>query len=69
MNQTEIFRVELTRDEAEQLRGTLVKHSSAIVMEKVQRQILDALDRANSQDNDYYVARYGQPDLFINNEK
>ena len=69
MNQTEIFRVELTREEAEELRGTLVKHSSAIVMEKVQRQILDALDRANSQDNDYYVARYGQPDLFINNEK
>ena len=69
MPETEIFRVELTRDEAEQLRGTLVKHSSAIVMEKVQRQILDALDRANSQDNDYYVARYGQPDLFINNEK
>lgn len=69
MNQTEIFRVELTRDEAEQLRGTLIKHSSAVVMEKVQRQILDALDRANSQHDDYYVARYGQPDLFLNNEK
>lgn len=68
MNQTEIFRVELTRDEAEQLRGTLIKHSSAIVMEKVQRQILDALDRANSQHDDYYIARYGQPDLF-NNEQ
>lgn len=69
MSETEIFRVELTRDEAENLRGTLVKHSTAIVMEKIQRQILDALDRANSQDNDYYVARYGQPDLFTNNEK
>lgn len=69
MNQTEIFRVELTRDEAEQLRGTLIKHSSAVVMEKVQRQILDALDRANSQHDDYYVARYGQPDLFNNNDK
>ena len=69
MNQTEIFRVELTRDEAENLRGTLIKHSSAVVMEKVQRQILDALDRANSQHDDYYVARYGQPDLFLNNEK
>lgn len=69
MNKTEIFRVELTRDEAEQLRGTLVKHSSAIVMEKVQRQILDALDCANSQHNDYYIARYGQPDLFANSEK
>lgn len=69
MNQTEIFRVELTRDEAEQLRGTLIKHSSAVVMEKVQRQILDALDRANSQHDDYYVARYGQSDLFNNQEK
>ena len=68
MSKKEIFRVELTRDEAEQLRGTLTKHSSAIVMEKVQRQILDALDRANSQHNDYYIARYGQQDLF-NNEK
>ena len=67
MSETEIFRVELTRDEAENLRGTLVKHSTAIVMEKVQRQILDALD--NPQNEDFYVARYGQPDLFINNEK
>lgn len=67
MPEKEIFRVELTRDEAEQLRGTLTKHSSAIVMEKVQRQILDALD--NPQNDDFYVARYGQPDLFINNEK
>jgi hypothetical protein len=63
MNQTEIFRVELTREEAEQLRGTLVKHSTAVVMEKIQKQILDALD--NPQVEDYYVARYGQPDLFI----
>lgn len=69
MNQTEIFRVELTRDEAENLRGTLVKHSSAVVMEKVQRQILDALDGRKSEDDDYYIARYGQPDLFINSEK
>ncbi len=69
MPETEIFRVELTREEAEQLRGSLVKHSTAIVMEKVQRQILDALDCANSQHNDYYIARYGQPDLFTNNEK
>ena len=69
MSETEIFRVELTREEAEQLRGSLVKHSTAIVMEKVQRQILDALDCANSQHNDYYIARYGQPDLFTNNEK
>lgn len=67
MSETEIFRVELTRDEAENLRGTLVKHSSAVVMEKVQRQILDALD--NPQDDDFYVARYGQPDLFANSEK
>jgi len=67
MSETEIFRVELTRDEAEQLRGTLVKHSTAIVMEKVQRQILDALD--NPQDDDFYVAQYGQPDLFANSEK
>lgn len=68
MSEKEIFRVELTREEAEELRGTLTKHSSAVVMEKVQRQILDALDRANSQHDDYYVARYGQPDLF-NNEQ
>lgn len=68
MNQTEIFRVELTRDEAEQLRGTLVKHSSAVVMEKVQRQILDALDGRKSEDEDYYITKYGQPDLF-NNEQ
>lgn len=63
----QIFHVELTHEEAEQLRGSLVKHSSAVVMEKVQRQILDALD--NPQDDDFYVARYGQPDLFANSEK
>lgn len=68
MSETEIFSVELTRDEAEQLRGTLIKHSSAVVMEKVQRQILDALECKNSEHEDYYVAKYGQPDLF-NNEK
>lgn len=68
MSETEIFRVELTRDEAENLRGTLVKHSTAIVMEKIQRQILDALEHKNAENDDYYVAKYGQPDLF-NNEK
>ncbi len=68
MSEKEIFRVELTRDEAENLRGSLVKHSSAVVMEKVQKQILDALECEKS-DEDYYIARYGQPDLFINNEK
>lgn len=67
MSEKEIFHIELTRDEAENLRGTLIKHSSAVVMEKVQRQILDALD--NPQDEDYYIARYGQPDLFTNSEK
>lgn len=68
MSEKEIFRVELTREEAEQLRGSLVKHSSAVVIEKVQHQILDALECEKS-DEDYYIARYGQPDLFINNEK
>lgn len=67
MSEKEIFRVELTREEAEQLRGTLVKHSSAVVMEKVQKQILDALEHEKS-DEDYYVAKYGQPDLFTNNK-
>lgn len=67
MSETEIFRVELTREEAEELHGTLIKHSSAVVIEKVQKQIIDALD--NPQDEDFYVARYGQPDLFTNQEK
>lgn len=66
MSEKQIFHLELTREEAENLRGTLVKHSTAIVMEKVQRQILDALD--NPQDDDFYVAKYGQPYLF-NNEQ
>lgn len=67
MSETTNFTIRLTLDEAENLRGTLVKHSTAVVMEKVQRQILDALD--NPQDDDFYVARYGQPDLFANSEK
>lgn len=67
MSEKEIFRVELTREEAEQLHGSLVKHSSAVVMENVQRQILDALERKKSEE-DYYVAKYGQPDLFNNNK-
>ena len=69
MSELTNFNISLTLEEAEQLRGTLIKHSSAVVMEKVQRQILDALDRANSQHDDYYVARYGQTDLFTNQEK
>ena len=67
MSELTNFNISLTLEEAEQLRGTLIKHSSAVVMEKVQRQILDALD--NPQDDDFYVARYGQPDLFANSEK
>ena len=66
MSETQNFNISLTLEEAEQLRGTLVKHSSAVVMEKVHRQILDALD--NPQDEDYYIARYGQPDLFTNEQ-
>lgn len=62
MSEKEIFRVELTREEAEQLRGTFVKHSSAVVMEKVQKQILDALECEKS-DEDYYVAKYHQQPL------
>lgn len=65
MSEKEIFRVELTREEAEELRGSLVKHSTAVVMEKVQKQIIDALECEKS-DEDYYIARYGQPDLFAN---
>ena len=68
MLKKEIFHVELTREEAEQLRGSLVKHSSAVVMEKIQHQILDALECEKS-DEDCYIARYGQPDLFANSEK
>lgn len=68
MSEKQIFHLELTREEAEQLRGSLVKHSTAVVMEKVQKQILDALEREKS-DEDYYVAKYGQPDLFTNSEK
>lgn len=68
MSELTNFNVSLTLEEAEQLRGTLVKHSSAVVMEKVQRQILDALDGRKSEDEDYYITKYGQPDLF-NNEQ
>lgn len=67
MSEKQIFHLELTREEAEQLRGSLVKHSTAVVMEKVQKQILDALECEKS-DEDYYIAKYGQPDLF-NNEQ
>ena len=66
MSVKEIFHIELTREEAEQLRGTLVKHSSAVVMEKVQKQILDALEDTQPQHEDFYIAKYGQPDLFDN---
>lgn len=67
MSEKQIFHIELTRDEAEQLRGSLVKHSTAVVMEKIQHQILNALECEKS-DEDYYIARYGQPDLFTNNK-
>ncbi len=63
MSEKEIFHVELTREEAEQLRGSLVKHSTAVVMEKVQKQIIDAIDIIKAQDDDYYVAKYHQQPL------
>ncbi|MDO4873755.1 MAG: hypothetical protein Q4A35_00970 [Candidatus Gracilibacteria bacterium] len=69
MSETQNFNISLTRDEAENLHGTLVKHSTAVVMEKVQRQILDVLDGRKTENNDYYIARYGQPDLFHNNKE
>ena len=63
MSEKEIFRIEITRDEAEQLRGSLIKHSTAVVMEKVQKQIIDAIDIIKAQDDDYYVAKYHQQPL------
>lgn len=63
MSEKQIFHIELTRDEAEQLRGSLIKHSTAVVMEKVQKQIIDAIDIIKAQDDDYYVAKYHQQPL------
>ena len=63
MSEKEIFRVKLTREEAEELRGSFVKHSTAVVMEKVQKQIIDAIDIIKAQDDDYYVAKYHQQPL------
>lgn len=68
MKNTQNFTVSLEMSEAEKLRGSLFKPETAIIVEKIQKQILDALECANSQHEDYYVAKYGQPDLF-NNEQ
>lgn len=72
MSEKQIFHLELTREEAEQLRGSLVKHSTAVVMEKVQKQILDTLERIDTEHEDFYIAKYGQPykqpDLFNNKQ-
>lgn len=67
MSELTNFNISLTLEEAEALNGSLFKPQTAMVCEKIQKQIIDALN--NPQDEDYYVAKYGQPDLFLNNEK
>ena len=67
MQNTQNFTVSLEMSEAEKLRGSLFKPETAIIVEKIQKQILDALEREKF-DEDYYVAKYGQPDLFNNNK-
>lgn len=67
MKNTQNFTVSLEMSEAEKLRGSLFKPETAIIVEKIQKQILDALEHEKS-DEDYYVAKYGQPDLFTNNK-
>lgn len=63
MNQIEIFRVELTLEEAEALNGSLFKPQTAMVCEKIQKQIIDALDIIKTQDDDFYIAKYHQQPL------
>lgn len=65
MKNTQNFTISLEMSEAEKLRGSLFKPETAIIVEKIQKQILDALER-EKLDEDYYIARYGQPDLFAN---
>lgn len=40
----ETYTLNLSREEAEKLRWTLLKHDSAVAIEKVQREILRQLD-------------------------
>lgn len=68
MQNTQNFIISLDIRDTEKIRGSLFKPETAMVVEKIQKQILDALECANSQHEDYYVAKYGQPDLF-NNEQ
>ena len=67
MQNTQNFIISLDIRDTEKLRGSLFKPETAIIVEKIQKQILDALEREKS-DEDYYVAKYGQPDLFNNNK-
>ena len=57
MQNTQNFTVSLEMSEAEKLRGSLFKPETAIIVEKIQKQILDALEREKSD-----------PDLFNNNK-
>lgn len=68
MQNTQNFIISLDIRDTEKLRGSLFKPETAIIVEKIQKQILDALECEKS-DEDYYIARYGQPDLFANSEK
>lgn len=69
MQNTQNFTVSLDIREAEKLRGSLFKPETAMVVEKIQKQILSILEQGKAEDEDFYVARYGQPDLFANSEK
>lgn len=51
MNKTyETYSVNLTREEAEKLNWTLLKHSTAVVMENIQKQILKILDNKKKEE-------------------
>lgn len=68
MQNTQNFIISLDIRDTEKLRGSIFKPETAMVVEKIQKQILDALEHEKSEDEDYYVTKYGQPVLFNNNK-
>nr|DAP93288.1 MAG TPA: hypothetical protein [Caudoviricetes sp.] len=53
MENMQNFTVSLDIRDAEKLRGSLFKPETAIVVEKIQKQILDAIERKNSEHEDF----------------
>lgn len=54
MNTLRRYTIELTDEQRELIRGSIVKTESWVVMENIKKQIFDAIERTEDPENGFY---------------